>query len=425
MRLSNLLLCVASFRVVCSTTEKQTPTLGRATFGVEGLLRRRLPRHVNDFVFKIDPDLTSSNGSQLDHDGYMVQSSEKGTIDITGNTVSALSSGLHWYLAHVAKVDIFWFIGSQLKDAPRDLPSLNETHHGSSVVSWRYHFNTVTFSYTSAFWDWADWELQLDWMALRGINLALAWNGYEYILVEVLREAGFSDTAIASFLSGPSFQAWNRLGNIQGSWGGDLPISWITQQFALNKQIVSRMVELGIKPVLPAFTGFLPTQIAELYPNAAFVNGSAWEGFPSDFTNVTFLEPFDPLFTSLQKSFLSKQRDAYGNVTSIYALDQYNENNPFSGDLDYLRNVTSNTVKSLKAADPNAIWLLQGWLFYSSQSFWTNQRIEAYLGSANNSDMLILDLFSESQPQWQRTNSYFGKPWIWCQLHDYGGNIGL
>lgn len=39
--------------------------------------------------------------------------------------------------------------------------------------------------------------------------------------------------------------------------------------------------------------------------------------------------------------------------------------------------------------------------------------------------MLILDLFSESEPQWQRTNSYYGKPWIWCQLHDYGGNMGL
>ncbi|KIX07236.1 uncharacterized protein Z518_01889 [Rhinocladiella mackenziei CBS 650.93] len=39
--------------------------------------------------------------------------------------------------------------------------------------------------------------------------------------------------------------------------------------------------------------------------------------------------------------------------------------------------------------------------------------------------MLILDLFSETYPQWQRLNSYYGKPWIWCQLHDFGGNHGL
>lgn len=69
--------------------------------------------------------------------------------------------------------------------------------------------------------------------------------------------------------------------------------------------------------------------------------------------------------------------------------------------------------------------MLQGWLFYSSATFWTNDRVEAYLGGVDNSDMLILDLFSESQPQWQRLNSYFGKPWIWCELHGYGANMGL
>ncbi|KAB8236602.1 tim-barrel domain-containing protein [Aspergillus alliaceus] len=39
--------------------------------------------------------------------------------------------------------------------------------------------------------------------------------------------------------------------------------------------------------------------------------------------------------------------------------------------------------------------------------------------------MLILDLFSKSEPQWQRTKSYFGKPWIGCQLHGFGRNMGL
>ena len=51
--------------------------------------------------------------------------------------------------------------------------------------------------------------------------------------------------------------------------------------------------------------------------------------------------------------------------------------------------------------------------------------MEAYLGGVDDADMIVLDLFSESEPQWQRTNSYYGKPWIWCELHDYGGNMGL
>ncbi|KAJ5930164.1 hypothetical protein N7466_005657 [Penicillium verhagenii] len=263
-------------------------------------------------------------------------------------------------------------------------------------------------------------------MALRGINLPLAWVGAEKIMVEVFQEVGLTDAEIATFLSGPAFQAWNRFGNIQGSWGGDLPTAWIDEQFALQKKIVGRMVELGMTPVLPAFTGFVPNSITRVYPNASVVRSSSWNGFQTQYTNDSFLEPFDDHFAPLQTSFLQKQQAAYGNVTHIYTLDQYNEMDPYSGELDYLRNVTSTTWQSLKNVDPDAIWLMQGWLFYSSEDFWTDERVEAYLsGVEDDSDMLILDLFSESEPQWSRTDSYYGKPWIWCQLHDYGGNMGL
>ena len=295
-----------------------------------------------------------------------------------------------------------------------------------SDVCPRYHFNTVTFDYTAAFWNFEQWELELDWLALRGVNLPLTWVGYEYILIETFREVGLTDADIATFLSGPAFQAWNRFGNIQGSWGGDLPMAWVKDQFALQKRILKRMVELGMTPVLPCFTGFVPRALATLYPNASIITGDQWSGFPTSLTNDSFLQPSDPLFAKMQNIFLSKQSDAYGNISHVYTLDQYNEINPYSGDLDYLSNVTANTFASLRAVDPEAVWLMQGWLFFSSSSFWTNDRIEAYLGGVPGSDsMIILDLYSEAQPQWNRTSSYYGKQWVWCQLHDYGGNMGM
>jgi alpha-N-acetylglucosaminidase len=268
----------------------------------------------------------------------------------------------------------------------------------------------------------------LDWLALRGVNLPLAWVGQEKILVESFRELNMTDAEINSYLSGPAFQAWNRFGNIQGSWGDDLPMEWIDNQFDLQKNITKRMVELGMTPVLPCFTGFVPRAITRVLPNATVVNGSAWNGFATEYTNVTFLEPTDPAFENLQISFISKQAEALGNITHFYTLDQYNENDPFSDSPDYLKGVSNNTMKSLKTADSEAIWLMQGWLFYSSSTFWTQPNVEAYLGGvSDNSDMLVLDLFSESHPQWSnaRVNSYYGKPWIWCQLHNYGGNMGL
>lgn len=321
-------------------------------------------------------------------------------------------------------------------------------------------FHQVTFSYTSPFWTWEDWELELDWLALRGVNLPLAWNGQEKILVEAFREIGLTDAEINTYLSGPAFQAWNRFGNIQGSWRGDLPMEWIDNQFELQKNITKRMVELGMTPVLPCFTGFVPRAITRVIPNVTVrnpsvtlfrslrrgfdlhvgstkksvlipyqvVNGSQWEDFPVQYTNVTFLEPSDPHFSRLQNSFISKQAAAYGNITHFYTLDQYNENDPYLNSTDYLREISNNTMASLKATDPEAIWLMQGWLFFSNQDYWIKDNVEAYLGGvSDNNDMLVLDLFSESSPQWSdpRVQSYYGKPWIWCQLHNYGGNMGL
>ena len=341
--------------------------IAQSTIGIEGLVRRRLPLHENDFSFTLTNSSTPTaavNITGRQNDEYQVRNGENGTIQILGNSPTALVYGLRYYLNEYLQLDVHWFIGSQLYLAPQDLPRVNSIHTGSSIVPWRYHFNTVTFSYTAAFWTWEDWELQLDWMALRGINLPLAWVGYEKILVDVLLEYGFAQSDIASLLSGPAFQAWNRFGNIQGSWGGELPMSWINSQFELQKKIVARMVELGMTPVLPSFTGFVPMQISSVYPDAAFVNGSQWNDFQPRYTNVTFLEPFDPLFAKMQKSFIDKQTEAYGAVSHVYTLDQYNENDPYSGDLDYLRNVTENTIQALKGADPDAVWMLQGWLFY-------------------------------------------------------------
>ena len=39
--------------------------------------------------------------------------------------------------------------------------------------------------------------------------------------------------------------------------------------------------------------------------------------------------------------------------------------------------------------------------------------------------MIILDLYSELRPQYTRLQSYFGQPFIWCMLHDFGGTVQM
>lgn len=402
----------------------------RSTAGIEALVARRLPQYADRFQFSLMnttsmPNVSMTSSNLIDSTGYdaYTVSMMGQKIQVSSATLSGLNRGLYAYLSEIAGSDIYW-TGSYLNDEA--VPMLNKSLSGSGIVKWRYYFNTVTFSYTAAFWSWKDWELELDWLALRGVNLPLAWVGFEKTFIDTFTEVGLSDSQISSFLSGPAFQGWNRFGNIQGSWNGTLPMAWVNQQFTLGKQIVNRMVELGMTPVMPSFAGFVPRDFAQVVSGANLTNSSMWNKFPLQFTNDSFLEPGDPVFASLQQSFISKQKADFGNVSSIYTLDQFNENTPASGNLTYLSSVSFNTWKALKNADPNAVWLMQGWLFFSQEKFWTNDKVQAFLdGVTNNEDMLILDLFSEAQPQWQRTQSYYGKPWIWCFLHDYGQNMGL
>lgn len=39
--------------------------------------------------------------------------------------------------------------------------------------------------------------------------------------------------------------------------------------------------------------------------------------------------------------------------------------------------------------------------------------------------MIVLDLQSEQFPQYQRLEQYFGQPYIWCMLHNFGGTLGM
>ena len=89
----------------------------------------------------------------------------------------------------------------------------------------------------------------------------------------------------------------------------------------------------------------------------------------------------------------------------------------------YLASVSKAVHAGIKSADENAIWLMQGWLFLSP--YWTTNRTKALLTAVPKGEMLILDLASETCPQFQRFESYFGQPFIWCMLHDFGGTVGM
>lgn len=59
------------------------------------------------------------------------------------------------------------------------------------------------------------------------------------------------------------------------------------------------------------------------------------------------------------------------------------------------------------------------------ESFWTSDRVKAFLSQVPDDRMIILDLASLQNPIWIHVDSYFGKPFVWCLLNNFGGMRGV
>ncbi|ETO11259.1 hypothetical protein RFI_26116 [Reticulomyxa filosa] len=148
-----------------------------------------------------------------------------------------------------------------------------------------------------------------------------------------------------------------------------------------------------------------------------------WWDAPPQYCCVDLLSFSDPLFQQIGSTFIQLQTKYFGTA-HIYQADTFNEMRPPNGTSAYLKKASSEVYAAMTATDPQAIWLMQGWLFQDT-GFWTNTRIKAYLSGVPNTGMIILDLYSDEAPVYNRTESYFGKPFVWNTLHNFGGTDGL
>ena len=269
-----------------------------------------------------------------------------------------------------------------------------------------------------SWWDWHRWQKEIDWMALNGINMPLAITGQNSVWKRVYNSFGISDKELENFYSGPAYFNWFWMGNLDG-WGGPLPISFMEAHETLQKKILQQERIMGMTPILPAFTGHIPPAFAEKFPNSK-IKKTSWVGFPE----VNILDPNEPLFTEIGKRFIEEEIKTYG-TDHLYSADTFNENTPPTNDSTYLSNISQKVYQSMSAVDPEATWIMQGWLFYHGAKFWKTPEIKALLNSIPNDKMIILDLWSERFPVWSRTKAYYGKPWIWNMLHNFGKNISL
>uniref|UniRef100_A0A8C4W4U3 Alpha-N-acetylglucosaminidase n=1 Tax=Gopherus evgoodei TaxID=1825980 RepID=A0A8C4W4U3_9SAUR len=391
----------------------------RQEAAVRELLRRLLgPRAAAGFAVSVNRSLAAGG-----LDTYRL-SSPRGAAErvrVAGSSGVAAATGLYRYLRELCGCHVSWS-GAQLR-LPDPLPAVPGVISATSPNRFRYYQNVCTQSYSYVWWDWPRWEREIDWMALNGINLALAFTGQEAVWQRVYLSLGLNQSEIDEYVTGPAFLAWNRMGNLH-AWAGPLPLSWNLKQLYLQYRILERMRSLGMIPVLPAFAGHVPRGVLRAFPRINVTRLGSWSNFDCTYSCAYLLDPGDPMFQVIGTLFLKELIREFG-TDHIYNADTFNEMCPLSSDPAYLSGVSAAVFKSMTAADPDALWLMQGWLFQHQPDFWQPAQVRALLRGVPTGRMIVLDLFAESKPVYQRTESFYGQPFIWCMLHNFGGNHGL
>ncbi len=296
-----------------------------------------------------------------------------------------------------------------------------------SPFAHHYYFNVVTYGYTMPFWDWKRWSREIDWMALHGFDMPLALVGQEAIMTRVFKKLGIPDADINSYFAGPAHLPWMRMGNLFGI-DGPLTDAWHKEQIALQHKILKKMRALGMKPICPGFAGFVPEGITKVFPNTQ-LKRQTWAGGAF---HAFMMTPENELFAKIGTMFVQEWEKEFGK-SDYYLVDSFNEiDSPFpAGSEKFLNKYGETIYKSIKDANPEATWVMQGWMLGYQPNIWTPEALQALTQFVPDDKLLILDLATDYNKHfwrraynWDRYKGYFNKPWVYSTVPNMGGKTG-
>lgn len=349
---------------------------------------------------------------------YFRLSTKHGDLHIKASTGVAAVWGFNYYLKKYCKSQIEW--QSENVNIPDYVPYVKK-----EVVArdrFRYYQNTVTASYSFVWWNLQDWLKHVEWMALNGINLTLAPVAQEAIWERVYRSFGMTQEEIDKHFTGLAFLAWLRTGNLHG-WGGPLPKSWHDSQSLIQHVVIEALLDLGIVPVLPAFNSHVPAAFSKIFSNNLFLTVEPWSNFGNDYCCGLFVKPKDPLFKTIGNEFLTEMGRIHGG--HIFMADPFNEVHLPKFNSKLVAHTARSIFETISEFDSQAVWLVPNWVLISSSKKWPKSMFQAFLSEVPNGRALILDMYAERYPRYDKYEMYFGQPFIWCMLHNFGGTLGM
>lgn len=333
-----------------------------------------------------------------------VVTTKNGKPCIKGNNRLAVTTGINWYLNHTAHINLAWNrLTANLVSATLPLPGGEERHVCS--VDYRYYLNYCTFSYSMSTWTWERWQQEIDWMALHGINMPLQIVGLDVVWKKLLtKHLGYSAADADKFIAGPCFQAWWGMNNLEG-WGGPNPDWWYARQEQLCRNILRRERELDMQPVLPGYSGMVPSDIGA-HGYAANSQGN-WCGFRRPY----ILDPNSKGFAEISKKYYEVLGEVMG-TSAYYSMDPFHEGANTSG-ID-VPAAYGQIAAAMSGANPDAKWVIQFWQWSGAQY--------NVLDKVAKGKLIVLDLFSDAHTHFQ---DYKGHDAVYCMLHNFGGRTGF
>ena len=385
------------------------------------------------FKFVLDPSMNSKQE-------VFLLGRKNNKVLIKGSTISAITTGIGWYLNNYANINIAWNSlnektaqgGAYADLSSLPLPAKEETR--TCDAKYRYYLNYCTFGYSMTSWTWKRWQQEIDWMALHGINIPLQIVGLEEVWRMFLtlenadgtRKYNYSDTEAKSFVAGPAFTAWWGMNNLEG-WGGTTSgtlnggtwegaggvqdDAWYVRQAKLAKQILERQRELGIEPVLPGFSGMVPTNFTTKTGIPTDANGGKWAG---GFQRPRIIDPTYNGFADIAKDYYDCLKAVMGE-SQYYSMDPFHEGGSIKSGA-YTEAYYA-IYEAMEVAKEGSQWVIQQWQWNGDQ--------RKSLNAVPAGRLIVLDLFSDGSPAFDSYNGYAPQDAVFCAIPNFGGRSGL
>ena len=333
-------------------------------------------------------------------------SSANGRIKVEGTTPSSLLFGVNWYLKYIAQVEISTN-GARLGPLPAwPLPAA--AIEGETPYAYRYALNENIDGYTAPYWSWARWQHEIDILALSGINAMIVERGMDTVLYKTFRDVGYSDLQIRAWITQPAHQNWQLMGNLC-CFAGPISAALMQRRAVSARQIIRRLRELGITPVLPGFYGIVPADFQRKFPRAHVIAQGEWAGF----VRPGWLDPRDPMFANLAASFYRHQRELFGD-SGVYDMEVFQEGGD-SGDVP-VPEAARDVQNALAAAHPDASWMMLAWQGNPRQDL---------LSGVDRRHLLIIDIDHDRVPRDDRLKDFRDAPFLFGGIWEFGGRTTL